>query len=63
MANLIQFLKKALQQGGKFTAQDFMKDVDIRDADVILKQLERWGYIEKIGDKVYQVKREPPDKT
>ena len=58
MADIVRFLKRTMQNDGKFTVYELMHSVDIKDAYDVLKQLERWGYIERIDDNMYQVKKE-----
>ncbi|BEP18456.1 hypothetical protein PYJP_18080 [Pyrofollis japonicus] len=58
MPSILKFLREVSRNGGKFTLYDFIEKTKVDDAYTILKQLERWGYIERIGDKEYRIVNE-----
>ena len=51
MVSLIRFLETRK----KFTLHDFIREVEMAEDDVfiVLRQLERWGYILRKGEEYY----------
>jgi predicted transcriptional regulator of viral defense system len=59
--NLYEFLKSKVQGEGRFTVKELVEVLGSavpENLDNVLEQLERWGYIKRMGDGEYTVVRE-----